>query len=212
MGKKKTKFLDTKNIGKNFVPAVVDAGVSSGGYLAGKIVANKISAKNPKFVKAKGPVAFLLGTTIAAVSNTKDRTGQMLKNFGIGISTYGGAEMADAFIPEDTKAKLGLSGLGITEDEANKIAQEAAAEIDASMSGVYDENAYLPTGDEKPIDINAPEGGYAMESKSITIEPTPMPKTTAQNTVEHFAKAVPFAGTDDDLDDDELDAITEQLI
>jgi len=209
----KRKFLDTKNIGKKIMPAVVDGAVSGTGYLAGKIAANKLSEKNPKIVKVKGPAAFLLGSLIAATANDKDKTGHLIRQFGMGMSTYGAAEMADAFIPEDTKAKLGLSGLGLTDKEAEKLAEEAAKQVEAEFSGIYDENAYLPTGDDKPVDTADIDGGM------VAINPLPGPLPIHNNSKTAPAPApasqqqvfqTPVSKTLLGVDDDE--ALVEELM
>jgi hypothetical protein len=166
---KKTKIIDTKNVSKKVMPAIVDAAVSTTGYLGTKILSSKLEAKQPKLTKAKGPAAFLLGSVIAAMANTKDKNGNLLKQFGVGMATYGGSEMADAFIPEDTKAKIGLSGTDNNQIDAEEIAKQVAQEVEQEFQGIYDDNEYLPVTDDKLVD----EPG--IDSGTVKIDPLPGP-------------------------------------
>ena len=205
---KKVKFLNTKKVGSRIMPAAVDSAVASGGFLAARIAGNKITEKKPKFAKARGPMAFVLGTVISAVANEKDSMGRQLQNFGIGMAAYGGNEMADAFIPEETRTKMGLTGLGAPGDDNEKLAKElarqAAAEIDSEFGGVYDPG-YLPTGDDKPLDAPETSGGY---HKIMPPEPMEqvIPESVSQNAAASKIAVSKIEGVDDE------DEIVEKLI
>jgi hypothetical protein len=195
----KKKFLNTKQIGKRILPAAKSAAVGGVGFLGARIAASKIEAKNPKFAKVKGPGAFVLGSLIMAAADQKG--GKLLEDAGYGIAIYGANEMADAFIPAETKAKLGLSGIGLTDDEANKLAEEAAREVDNEFSGTYDPG-YLPTDDDKPID--APEASNKVHRN---LPPEPMQQENAvMKNLTATQSDVKLEGTDDE------DEIVDKLI
>ena len=111
MARKSKLFRDLKTVKKTAGKTAMNSGITVGTSLVGTGAMNLISAKieNENMRKAMGPLALVAGMALEAFSENPQ-----LAAVGRGLAVAGGYKTAETFIPEETKAKLGLSGVGNT--------------------------------------------------------------------------------------------------
>lgn len=169
MAKKVKLIRSMKDVKKNVVPALTTTAAEAAGFIGATSGGNLIisalekKAKDPvKFAKTKkilGPIQFGLGFAVKLFGNE-----QHVQAVGSGMCMAGVSQMADDFIPDDVKTKMGLTGLGASKTidasfnrdldaEFEQMAQQAAAEMEQQMNGVKDpENEDLLK--ESKFDLN----------------------------------------------------------
>ena len=157
MAKKLKLIRSMKDVKKNVVPALTTTAAEAASFLGTKggttLLMNTLEKKAKdaeKFAKIKkvaGPVQFGLGFAVKLFANDPH-----VQAVGSGMCMAGVSTMADDFIPDDVKTKIGLSGLGATkvldgsfqrdlDAEFQKMADEASAEVEEDLEG-YKERAF----------------------------------------------------------------------
>ncbi len=156
------KLFTTKDIGKRLGPAVGQSTAGTAGFLAGKIITNKIVSKKPEAAKIIGPASFLAGTAIIAVTDDKHPAAKYVHAGAIGLSASGGFQMVDTLVDDTTKQRIGLSGVPSDKNGSNQeeqpdvfdeLAQEAENEVEQELSGMEepeDEPVEEPGNEEEP--------------------------------------------------------------
>jgi hypothetical protein len=114
MARKSKLFKDLKIVKKTAGKTALNGVITGGAFLAGKGALNLLSPKieNENMRKALGPIAAVAGMALEAFSENPQ-----LAAVGRGLTVAGIDKSADTFIPEETKAKIGLSGVGNTPDK-----------------------------------------------------------------------------------------------
>jgi|GEM_PF-5188985 len=158
MAKKSKLLKDFKTVKKTAGKSILTSAESGVAFVAFKGISNIVAAKitNPNMQKAVGPAVAVAGMAIEAFSDNSH-----LSAVGRGMTIAGFDRTADTFIPEEVKAKIGLSGVAATKrtvedrnqyleemrrraDEAVRLMNENAAPgSDGPMNGVDNEVSYV---------------------------------------------------------------------
>ena len=158
---RKSKILrNFKEVKKTAIPVAVNSAITGVSFLGAKAATNKLTPKitNTIIKKVVGPAKILLGIVMEAFIDEPH-----IAAIGRGLAVSGFDSSADDFIPDTIKTKIGLSGVGeINANADNAFDWEAAAHEVVNESSV--------NGDENPDDADNSSVGNTDEdlaSKAI---------------------------------------------
>jgi len=134
----KNKKVLKKTIGHELGSSVAGLAAFEGSRALTNFAKTKIT--NEKIVKAIGPAKFLLGGAAHLLIDDSKTSGKYISKIGYALMIQGGDNMVDDFVPEETKTKMFLSGVGNTtktKKEKNSTSdfdwEAAAAEAEAEL-------------------------------------------------------------------------------